>query len=829
MREIVGLNDGWRYREGFEESAKTPQADIGSWTCVDLPHTSRELPYNCFDEKTYQFVSSYARDIEIGRGAERKRVFLDFEGVACACELWLNGEIVCSHLGGYTPFSVELTGRLRTGANRLVVKVDSTENPDIPPFGHAVDYLCYGGIYREAWLRFQDDDYISDLFAMPQRIMEATKELRVLVEADCPRGESGLDIRCALREVGPGFGRAEPRSSGAVLAISASVPLSPARGGGPARAELWMEGLGGIRNWDVTDPALYELETILSRDGRVVDRVCARVGFREAAFRPQGFFLNGRRLPLVGLNRHQSYPYVGYAMPGRVQRRDAEMLKRELGLNIVRASHYPPSRHFLDACDELGLLVFEELPGWQHIGGRRWQDVACASLQEMIRRDRNRPSIVLWGVRINESKDDRDFYARTNEIAHRLDPTRQTGGVRDFAKSALLEDVYTYNDFLHSGGKKTLSDPRRVAGSGRAVPYLVTEHSGHMFPTKRIDCEERLAEHALRHARVLDAALSMPGVSGAIGWCAFDYNTHKDFGSGDRVCYHGVSDMFRIPKYAAALYASQADPAQIGPVLVAASLFAKGERSAARLLPIEVYTNCDEVLLYRSGERVGAFRPDRAAFPRLPHPPVVIGDLIGDRLGEGRFRARDADLLRRLVGKVFSEGFDSLGPLDLARFGLFLKRYGMSREDAVSLIAKYTMAWGQEDDIFELVGTLGGEEVIRRSYGADSRYESLDMKADDDALSAAPGSGWDSTRIVLRALDQYGNICPFVAECVELAVQGPARILGPARVPLIGGCIAFWVRTMGEIGHVRVFASGTRLAAVPVDLEIGRPTNSALR
>ena len=152
-------------------------------------------------------------------------------------------------------------------------------------------------------------------------------------------------------------------------------------------------------------------------------------------------------MKLRGLNRHQTFPYVGGAMPERVQRRDAWILRRELHCNIVRTSHYPQSPAFLDACDEAGLLVLEEIPGWQHIGDKAWQDISVDNVARMIRRDWNHPSVVLWGVRINESADNHDFYTRTNALAHSLDDSRQTGGIRNRYDSELLEDVFTMNDF----------------------------------------------------------------------------------------------------------------------------------------------------------------------------------------------------------------------------------------------------------------------------------------------------------------------------------------------------------------------------------------------
>jgi len=188
----------------------------------------------------------------------------------------------------------------------------------------------------------------------------------------------------------------------------------------------------------------------------------------------------------------------------------------------------------------MGLLVLEEIPGWQHIGDEPWKLISIDNVGRMIQRDWNHPSIILWGVRINESLDDHDFYVRTNAAAHKLDPTRQTGGIRYFQESEFLEDVFTMNDFGFP--LKPPNHPR----------YLITEFVGHTYPTKTIDDKERLMEHTVRHARVHDQLASNPQYAGGIGWCAFDYNTHSDFGSGDRICYHGVTDIFREPKPAQA-------------------------------------------------------------------------------------------------------------------------------------------------------------------------------------------------------------------------------------------------------------------------------------
>jgi beta-galactosidase len=371
----------------------------------------------------------------------------------------------------------------------------------------------------------------------------------------------------------------------------------------------------------------------------VLDRYEVRFGFREARFTPEGFFLNGRRVKLRGLNRHQTYPYVGGAMPARVQRQDALILKHEIKCNIVRTSHYPQSPHFLDACDEIGLLVFEEIPGWQHIGDERWQDLACRDVDAMIRRDWNHPSIVLWGVRINESPDNHAFYERSNAVARALDDSRQTGGVRNRYESERLEDVFTFNEFR---------DPATDIRPPNHAQYLVTEFGGHMWPTKPWDGVERVQAHTLWHARMQAQLASHDGYAGGIGWCAFDYNTHADFGSGDRVCYHGIADIFRILKPAAALYRSQCDPSE---EIVLEPIFpwAMGDKAAGGPGLGLICSNLDRLKLYVGDKLVAEVTPDRGELGYLPHPPFITEALQaswGQRLQDLRIEGYLGDDLK---------------------------------------------------------------------------------------------------------------------------------------------------------------------------------------
>ncbi|MBE7157743.1 MAG: glycoside hydrolase family 2 protein, partial [Rhodospirillales bacterium] len=246
-------------------------------------------------------------------------------------------------------------------------------------------------------------------------------------------------------------------------------------------------------------------------------------------------------------------------------------------------------------------------------------DIAVDNVRRMVRRDWNHPSVILWGVRINESRDNHDFYTRTNAMAHQLDATRQTGGIRYFQESEFLEDVFTMNDFGFP--LKKPNHPR----------YLNTEFVGHTFPTKTIDSKERLQEFVVRHARVHDQLASDPQYAGGIGWCAFDYNTHANFGSGDRICYHGVMDIFRTPKSAAGFYKSMCSPDE-EIVLEPAFHWARNDESVG-FSNAMISSNCDHLKLFvddgKGFRLVGEGDPDRKQFPSLPHPPFDIP------LGEG--------------------------------------------------------------------------------------------------------------------------------------------------------------------------------------------------
>src|ERR1700744_5866096 len=607
-RIVLAINRGWRYSPKVVDGGHEPGFDDSSFDLVVVPHTNITMPWHSFDEKSYEFISLYRRKFRLPAEARGKRVFVDFEGVMTASTVWINGKRLGEYKGGYTPFSFDLTPHINfDGDNVLAVDVDSTERSDIPPFGYQIDYLTFGGIYREVALRIVPPTFIENIFAQPKDVLSGNPTLDVQwFVQHLEASRDGLTLEATLLDGDKTVAKASQKLPASALAAE------------PTSHTVAFGKLNGIELWDLKSPKLYTVKVRLLRGSQLIDEDTRRIGFREAQFTDHGFEVNGKVIKLRGLDHHQTFPFVGQAMPGRAQKRDAYILRKQLHCTIVRTSHYPQSRHFLDACDEYGLLVLEEIPGWQHIGDLAWQDISVDDVRRMIPRDWNHPSIVLWGTRINESQDSHDFYVRTNALAHQLDKTRQNGGIRNFADSEFLEDVFTMNDFGFP--LKPPNHPR----------YLNTEFVGHTYPTKTIDQVERIQEHMLRHARIHDQLASNPQYAGGIGWCAFDYNTHADFGTGDRICYHGVTDMFREPKSAAGFYKSQCDPSE-EIVLEPAFHWARNDESTGFTKGL-ICSNCEQLKFYIGQKMVAQVDPNRTEFKNLKYAPFVaeLGEAVGN-------------------------------------------------------------------------------------------------------------------------------------------------------------------------------------------------------
>jgi beta-galactosidase len=635
------FNQGWLFGGRYVAGSADPRYDDSGFAQVTLPHTVTPLSWGGWDPASWEGIWIYRRhfDLPPPRGS---RVFVDFGGVLVNATVLLNGTTLGTHRGGYLPWSNELTDHLADDDNVLAVVADSRwlqVPPDGTPDGPAdIDFLQPGGIYRDVTLRVVPELFLSDVFARPADVLGPGRRVRV---------QATIDAAAVPR--GPVVVTAELRDGSRVLASASARArvTSP----GTTVASLDITEIGDVTLWSPGTPKLYTVRVTLAPAGRPPHAVEVRTGFREAVFRTDGFYLNGKRLQIFGLNRHQLFPYAGMAAAARLQRRDAEILKRELNCNMVRCSHYPQSPHFLDACDELGLMVWEEPPGWGYVGDAAWQDLVIQNVNDMVIRDRNRPSVIVWATRLNETANYPTLYARTRALADRLDGSRQTtGAMSRYSAIGWAQDVFGFDDYQSRHHQQAELEPPLPG-----VPYLVSEAVGTLdgSPTYRwTDPGAVLADQALLHAQVHDIAGSNPGYAGLLGWAGFDYASLNGGGrTWDGLKTPGVLDTFRVPKPGAAFYRSQVDP-RVRLVILPVFFwdFGPGSPADGPGAHAMIATNCDRLEIYVGGRHVATGTPDTRELGHLAYPPV-FADLTVDGSGRPELRI-DGYLGGRLVASV---------------------------------------------------------------------------------------------------------------------------------------------------------------------------------
>jgi len=751
------LDAEWLFGGKFSPAATAPDFDDQAFAPVSLPHTVAPLSWQKWSPDSWQDVWIYRRHFSVPRQWRGLRLFLHFDRVMAGATPVVNGHSLDPHLGGFLPFDREITAFVHDGENTLALAVDARWL-NVPPSGSprgpsAVDYMLPGGITGSIELRAVPAIFLREIFAKPVDVLDEKRRVDVTCRIDAA---GDLPAQATLAAALVKDGRTIAHVAENIQAEKSDQDF-----------QLSLDGLKQIQRWDTDHPNLYEVEVTLTRGHEILDRSRTRIGFRDARFELDGFFLNGRRTQIFGLNRHELYAYVGFAAPPRLLRRDAEMLRREFNCNAVRCSHYPQSEAFLNACDELGLMVWEELPGWQYIGDESWQDLALRDVEGMIRRDRNHPSIIVWGVRINESHNDPDLYRRTRSLAHSLDDSRQASGTMTSQSTAgWSEDVFSFDDY-HAAPDHAVGIDPPVPG----FPYLISEcvgqynyRAGKGFDVRyrRAGDLEQQTDQALFHAQAHDRAASYPQCAGVIAWCAFDYASLMN--AYDGVKCPGIADTFRLPKLGAAFYRSQIEPA-VRPVIEPdfywdfgpKSPQGPGERAA-------IFSNCDRLKLFVDGKQIAAIEPDRASYPHLKYPPFFT-DLKLDGVAHPELR---------------------------------------------------------------IDGYVGATRVLSRSFSSDPSFDRLwlhveDAELEDDAI--------DMTRVLFAAVDKFGAPRPFANGPVALKLHGPGEIVGdnPFSLDASGGAGAVYVRSVrGTPGVVRVSASHPTLGSGTVQITVKPSQRSVL-
>ena len=603
----------WLFGGRYVQGAEQPGYDDDGFENVTLPHTVTSLSWDNWDYASWEHVWIYRKHFP-DTAVTGARVLVTFDGVMTNAAVVLNGWTAGTHAGGYLPWTTELTSHITKGDNILAVIVDARwldVPPDAGPSGPpSIDYLQPGGIYRDVTLEVVPEIYLEDVFARPRNVLSNERDIKVQAivnAAVVPEGYAAT-ITAALLD--------------GTRVLAAASTTDEITGTGTSTVSLTIGEIGPVTYWSPENPKLYTVKTTLSYGlpgaRSAAHTVTTTIGFREAVFRESGFYLNGGRYKVFGLNRHQMFPYLGMAAPVRLQRRDAEILKHELNCNMVRCSHYPQSPHFLNACDELGIMVWEETPGWGHMGDAAFQARMLRNVRDMVVRDRNRPSVVIWGSRLNETKNYPALYAQARKIAYAYDGSRQTTGAVVFRTTAgWAEDVFSYDDYHRVHGKPELFPP--VPG----VPYLVSESVGALDPTYRwFDPPSVLANQAFAHALAHDRAQSDIRYAGLLAWAGFDYySAAPNFRNWNTLRTPGVVDSFRVPKPGAAIYQSQVDPAT-RPVIVPVFFWDSGSAPAGPGPDSMFATNCDRLEIFAGGTHLATARPDRQRFGHLAHPPA---------------------------------------------------------------------------------------------------------------------------------------------------------------------------------------------------------------
>jgi len=715
------LDQDWLF--GGKVSA---QLEERQFVNVTLPHCVTKLSWEGWNPDSWQDVWLYRRHFTLPHEMANRRVFLKFGAIMMAAEVSINGISLPAHQGGYLPVTYEITPALRDGDNVVDVKVDA-RFLNVPPAGsprgpRSVDYYLPGGMIRGAMLFAVPHVFISDVFAKPVDVLQPTRRVEIACSLDAATSRNNkLQLEAKLLD-----------SARIVSSARKEVTTSTA-----ARFDekITLAGLSNVKLWDVDAPKLYDLVVTLSAAGQSIHDYRTRIGFREAKFTVDGFFLNGHRLRLFGLNRHELYPYVGYAMPPRVMQRDAEIIRNEFHCNIVRCSHYPQSEAFLEACDELGLMVWEETPGWQYIGEAVFQDQVVQNVSDMIIRDRNHTSIVIWGVRVNESRNEQPLYKRTTALAKSLDDSRPcSGSMTTFDKwqEEWHEDVFAMDDY-HQAPDGTVQIYPPLSG----VPYMLAETVGQRtYTAKGFDNMYRRAgdiatqyKQALYHAQAHDKALAYPRLSGVIAWCAFEYGSPQNSHKG--VKNPGVADVFRVPKLGAAFYQSQVSP-DLRPVIIPNFYWDIGQATPhGPGKDAAIFSNCDQLRLYVDGKLHSTLDPDRKNYPNLKHSPFF------------------ADL-----------------ELD-----------------------------GANHHELRIDGYVAGSKVTSASFSSDPNEDQFFVAVDDAAII---GDGIDATRVVFRVADKFGAPRLFASGDVNFALTGPGELVGdnPFSLTESGGVGAVWLRSL---------------------------------
>lgn len=780
QRTVLNMNTDWAFYRGEVEDGARVDLDDSSWMPVVVPHVMQLEKKHCGGNVIYDSIGWYRRYFKLPKAYQGRRIALSFEGVMTNCEVFLNGEPLATHHGGYLGFTVDLTERIRWGeTNLLAVRVSAQHDPLTPPGKpqERMDFYYYSGIYRDVRLEITDKIYITD--PLQEDITAGGGQFVTFPQVS--REHALTHVTTHVRNLTT---QAEPievlsqliDAEGKVVAESQEQITLEGQSAQTVAQDLEVDNPS---LWHPYHPYLYTLRTCLKQEGKVRDEQCTQVGIRTIRYTAdEGFFINGEKLYLRGANRHQAFPHVGDAASNSMQERDAIDLKRG-GFNAVRAAHYPADPAFLDACDRYGLLVVACIPGWQFFNPdplftERLYEVG----RGMIRRDRNHPSVILWETALNESRYPLSLAEGLQEMAHEEYPGDQMYTAGDYFGHAEMEHCY---DVFYKQVSKFPKDGDVMSNYPEDFisikPLLTREWGDGVGEKPRVSLNEN-EEEQMKQCR---GRLEQLNGRGYFDWCMLDANPHmaghfvwsyNDYarGSEDQTMYCGVVDMNRYPKFCYYMLQSMRDPAisqpglYEGPMVFIASYNAS-EAYASSTTDIMVFSNCEEVILYRNGKLVGRqTRAERTPF----YQPIV------EKGGSPAF--------------VFNAG-------------------------------------GYEAGTLKAEALIDGKVVATHSVTTPGKAVRLEVTPRLDGIQPV-ADGSDLIPVYITVCDANGSRVYDSMQKISLHVSGEGTLVGDT-ISRIGinpqeaeGGVAFaWIRTTRKAGHIRITATAEGLAEGKADIK----------
>lgn len=767
-REVYSMNPAWRFHKGAMEGAETKEFNDKDWTVVSLPDGIEYLPTEASGCINYQGEVWYRKHFTPDAALKGKKLFLHFEAIMGKSKVFVNGKLLTEHFGGYLPVIVDVTDVLDwNGDNVIAVWADNSDDPSYPP-GKAqdvLDYTYFGGIYRDCWLIAHNNVFITDpnyenevagggLFVAFGKVSDALAEvqLKIHVRNATKNPFSGRVEYMLLQPDGTEVARLSDKiqvKAGRATTVSDRMPVK--------QPMLWTP----------STPTLYNLLVrVLDKEGNVIDGYRRRIGIRSIEFKGKdGFYLNGRPYgkPLIGANRHQDFAVVGNAVANSIHWRDAKKLK-DVGMEIIRNAHCPQDPAFMDACDELGLFVIVNTPGWQF-----WNDApefaqrVYSDIRNVVRRDRNHPSVWLWEPILNETWYPADFAKNTRDIVDAEYPYPYCYSGSD-SEARGHENFPVY--FAHPANMQDASkeiDPTKTYFT-REWGDNVDDWSSHNSPSRvaRNWGEQPMRVQAQHYACPYYPVTSYdvlykqsPQHVGGCLWHSFDHQRgyHPD------PFYGGLMDVFRQPKYSYYMFMAQRPAvkndrnAGSGPMVYIAH-----EMTPFSGKDVTVYSNCDEVrLTFNKGGKTYTYKKDKNR-PGMPSPVITFPDVYDF-----------------MVDKAFSR---------------------TQKQDDVYLLAE---------------GLIDGKVVATHKVVPARRPEKILLWMDNEGTDLK-ADGSDFVTVVAAVADKNGNIKRLNNYNIRFSIEGEGRLLGGPGVlanpvPVKWGTAPVLVQSTLKPGKIRITAS----------------------